>query len=339
MATPNRSVSMIDVAVHAGVSHQTVSRVLNNHKNVSDKTRKRVLASMEELNYHPNIAARTLVTGKSSSIGVLSYDTTLFGPASMLHAVQLAARAKGYSVNLVSLKATDTESVNKGLQDLYATGVEGLIMIVPHTKDSAQIKKLPGDLPGVVIEGESSKFIPSVNIDQVVGAEMAVEYLLELGHKKIAHISGPLGWYEADLRVTGWRNAMERAGLKSKVMEQGDWSPRSGYEATKRILKARQGITAIFCSNDAMALGALKALSENGMDIPAEMSVVGFDDVPEASFFQPSLTTIMQSFEDVGNSSLELLVSQIEGGKTRIKREAIQPTLLIRESSGPVPQK
>jgi DNA-binding LacI/PurR family transcriptional regulator len=330
---------MFDVATLSGVSHQTVSRVLNNHVNVSDKTRKKVLAAMAELNYRPNNAARTLVTGKSSSIGVLSYDTTLFGPASMLHSVQLAARTKGYSVNLVSLKATDSESVNKGLQDLYGTGVEGLIMIVPNTDDSTAIKNLPGNLPGVLIEGESSKNIPSVNIDQELGAEMAVDYLIDLGHKKIAHISGPLGWYEADLRVTGWKNALERAKLKSSVNEQGDWSPRSGYIATKRILESHPEITAIFCANDAMALGALKALAENNISVPAQMSVVGFDDVPEASYFQPSLTTVQQSFEQVGNASLELLVSQIEGGKVKIKREAIKPSLLVRESSGRVRRK
>lgn len=327
---------MIDVANHSGVSHQTVSRVLNNHKNVSDKTRKRVLAAMEALNYHPNIAARTLVTGKSSSIGVLSYDTTLFGPASTLHAVQLAAREKGYSVNLASLKATDSESVNKGLQDLYATGVEGLIMIVPHSKDSTQIRKLPGSLPGVIIEGESSKSIPSVNIDQVLGAEMAVNYLLKLGHKKIAHISGPHGWYEADLRIAGWKSALTKAKVGISPIEQGDWSPQSGYEAMKRILKKHTNVTAVFCSNDAMALGALKALSDNGLLIPNDMSIVGFDDVPEASYFQPSLTTVRQSFEEVGNASLELLVSLIEDKRTRTKCEAIQPTLLIRDSSGPV---
>ncbi len=330
---------MIDVANKSGVSHQTVSRVLNNHKNVSDKTRKKVLAAMDELNYFPNIAARTLVTGKSSSIGVLSYDTTLYGPASMLHAVQLAAREKGYSVNLVSLKATDTDSVTSGIQDLYATGVEGLIMIVPHTKDSTLIKRIPGNLPGVIIEGESSRFIPSVNIDQKLGAEMAVNYLLDLGHRKIAHISGPQGWYEADLRVAGWQSALEKAKLKAKVLELGDWSPKSGYIATKRILDQKSGVTAIFCSNDAMALGAIKALTEKGLSIPKDMSVVGFDDVPEASYFHPSLTTVIQSFEDVGHASLELLVSQIEGGKTVAKREAIKPTLLVRESSGPVPRK
>ena len=330
MANSNRSVSMIDVANHSGVSHQTVSRVLNNHPNVSNKTRKKVLAAMDELNYHPNIAARTLVTGKSSAIGVLSYDTTLYGPASMLHAVQVAARAKGYRIYLVSLKATDSESIHAGLQDLFTAGVDGVIMIVPQTNDSVQIKKLPGDLPGVLIEGESSKNIPSVNIDQVFGAELAVDYLIGLGHKEIAHISGPLGWYEADLRVTGWQNALSKSGLRPAVKEQGDWSPRSGYEAALRILEKHPHITAIFCSNDAMALGVLKALTEKGISIPSEMSVVGFDNVPEASYFQPSLTTVLQSFEEVGNASLELLVAQIEGAKTN---------LLVRESSGKAPRK
>lgn len=336
MVVNNRSVSMLDVAAHSGVSHQTVSRVLNNHTNVSDKTRKRVLASINELNYHPNIAARTLVTGKSSSIGVLSYDTTLYGPASILHAVQFSAREKGYAVHIVSLKATDGESVKKGLQDLYATGIEGIILIVPHTRDSVLIKKLPGGLPGVIIEGESSKEIPSVNIDQLRGAETAVNYLIKLGHQKIAHISGPSGWYEADLRMIGWKVALEKAKLPSSPVVQGDWSPKSGYLAMNRILKEHRDVTALFCSNDAMALGVLKVLSEEGIAVPKQMSVVGFDDVPESNFFQPSLTTIRQSFQDVGNASLDLLIEQIEQGKTKAQKEGIEPTLVIRDSSGPV---
>jgi len=344
VAINNRSVSMIDVANKSGVSHQTVSRVLNNHKNVSDKTRKRVLAAMEELNYSPNIAARTLVTGKSASIGVLSYDTTLYGPASMLHAVQLAAREKGYSVNLVSLKATETDvmtdadAVSLGIQDLCAKGIEGIIMIVPRTKDSTDIKKIPGGLPGVLIDG-ASKLIPSVNIDQVLGVEMAMNYLLDLGHKKIAHISGPQGWYASDQRIVGWKNALEKRNQKAKVLEPGDWSPKSGYLATMRILDNKLGVTAILCANDAMALGAIKALTERGLSIPRDMSVVGFDDVPEASYFHPALTTVVQSFDDIGHSSLELLVSQIEGGKAAVKGRTIKPTLLVRESSGPVPRK
>ena len=200
-------------------------------------------------------------------------------------------------------------------------------------------EKLPGNLPGVLIEGESSKSIFSINIDQVLGAKMAVDYLIDLGHKKIAHISGPLGWYESEKRILGWKQSLQEAKLKANIMEQGDWTPRSGYIATKRIIDLHPEVTAIFCSNDAMALGALKALFENKILVPSKMSVVGFDDIPEASYFQPALTTVVQDFELVGNASLEMLVNLIDGKEMKIKGEAIKPALIVRDSYGRVSRK
>lgn len=324
---------MIDVAIRSGVSHQTVSRVLNNHKNVSVKTRNKVLAAMHEMGYTPNLAARALVTGRTGTIGVLSYDTTLFGPASTLHAVQSAAREVGYGVKLVSLKAIDPELVLSGINELRNGGVDGVIIIAPQLKNRPTLDKISKTLPVVIVEADDSVRIPSVNIDQFFGATIAVEHLINLGHKKIAHISGPLDWYEAQRRFDGWKDTLRKAKLPANRSAQGDWSPQSGYLATKQLMAQDKAVTAIFAGNDAIALGALKALSELRIKVPEEMSIVGFDDVPEAQFLVPGLTTVRQDFDAVGKDSLELLLKKIAKEKLASHRIAIRPELIIREST------
>jgi DNA-binding LacI/PurR family transcriptional regulator len=327
---------MFDVAQASGVSHQTVSRVLNNHESVSDKTRAKVLASMEKLGYRPNLAARALVTGKSSTIGVLSYDTTLFGPASMLHAIRESARELGYALNTLTLKSIDRESVENGIQELINAGVDGLVIIAPHYVGDKPFSNIPGSVPTVIVESEDTGKIPSVNVDQILGAQLAVEHLISLGHKRIAHISGPENWFETQKRIEGWKCALEKSKLSTKPLVAGDWSARSGYEATKEILKDPK-VTAIFAANDSMALGALKALSEAKVAVPAKMSLIGFDNLPESEFLVPELTTVVQDFQEVGKRSLDLLIAQIEGKKIATKRLDITPTLAIRASTAKAP--
>ena len=311
-----RPPSMFDVAQASGVSHQTVSRVLNN--------------------YRPNLAARALVTGKSSTIGVLSYDTTLFGPASMLHAIRESARDVGYALNTVTLKSIDRESVENGIQELVNAGVDGLVIIAPHYVGDKPFSNIPGSIPTVIVEGEDTGKIPSVNVDQILGAQLAVEHLISLGHKCIAHISGPENWFETQKRIEGWKCALEKSKLSTKSLVTGDWSARSGYEATKEILKDPK-VTAIFAANDSMALGALKALSEAKIAVPAKMSLIGFDNLPESEFLVPELTTVVQDFQEVGTRSLDMLLAQIEGKKISTKRLAITPTLAIRASTAKAP--
>lgn len=334
----NRPPSMVDVAKRAGVSHQTVSRVLNEHKSVTNRTREKVLLAISDLGYRPNQAAKALVTGKTSTIGVLSYDTTLFGPASMLHAVQSSAREVGYAVNIISLKSIDRKSVMAGIEELVNAGVDGIVIIAPQSQDEELLVYSSGDVPAVMVEGEDATTIPSVNVDQFSGAVLAVEHLLSLGHKKIAHISGPLDWFEAQQRMNGWRTSMVKAGLEPNILAVGDWSPLSGYEATKELM-SNQKPTGIFAANDAMALGALKALNELGISVPAQMSLVGFDNVPEAGFFVPGLTTVVQDFEGVGNCSLNLLIKLIALEELSESRVLIQPRLCIRESTSELSQK
>ncbi|MDO8645893.1 MAG: LacI family DNA-binding transcriptional regulator [Candidatus Planktophila sp.] len=330
-----RPISMLDVAAYSQVSHQTVSRVLNNHKNVSVKTRSKVLAAMKELGYAPNLAARALSNGKTTTIGVLSYNSILFGPASMLHAVQNAAREIGYTVTLATTKGVDESAISTGIRELVQSGVDGIILITPLTKGSQIKEDVLSGTPCVIVEGEGWKEMPSVNVDQFVGAQKAVEYLIALGHTVIAHISGPSTWYEASKRREGWKKALRNARLELGPLKYGDWSANSGYHAIRELIK-ESNATAVFVANDAMALGVLKALNELKVKVPKDISVVGFDDIPESEFLIPGLTTIRQDFNSVGNLALELLMDRIGKKKRDSFHIAIQPELIIRKSTSPI---
>ena len=327
-----RTPSIVDVARAAGVSHQTVSRVVNRHPNVKESTRLKVESVMEEIGFRPNSAARALVTGQSSIIGVLSHDTTLFGPASVLHAVQFAAREIGYAVTLISLKSIYPVAVIAGLEEFANMGAEGVVIIAPQSAEYEVLRKIPGNLPAVIIEGEEVTSIPSVEVDQLQGAILATQHLINLGHKNIAHISGPSEWFAAQRRRDGWQQALNQAKLKAAICVEGDWTPRSGYLATKQILKDKS-VTAIFSGNDDMALGAYRAISELGLAVPTDVSLVGFDDVPASSYLSPGLTSVRQDFDQVGHAALGLLVRMIRGEKPRVRTLLVAPELIERKST------
>jgi DNA-binding LacI/PurR family transcriptional regulator len=255
----------------------------------------------------------------------------------MLHAIRESAREVGYALNTVTLKAIDHESVENGIQELVNAAVDGLVIIAPHYVGDKPFSNIPRSIPTVIVEGEDVGKIPSVNVDQILGAQLAVEHLISLGHKRIAHISGPENWFETQKRIEGWKCALDKSKLSTKSIVAGDWSARSGYEATKEILKD-PNVTAIFAANDSMALGALKALSEAKIAVPAKMSLIGFDNLPESEFLVPELTTVIQDFQEVGKRSLDLLIGQIEGKKTVTKRVDITPTLEIRASTAQAPR-
>lgn len=327
-----RTPSIIDVARAAGVSHQTVSRVINNKPNVKESTRLKVESVMEDIGFRPNSAARALVTGQSSIVGVLSHDTTLFGPASVLHAVQSAAREIGYAVTLISLKSIYPVAVIAGLEEFANLGAEGVVIIAPQSAEYEVLRKIPGNLPAVIIEGEEVTSIPSVEVDQLQGAVLATQHLIELGHKNIAHISGPSEWFAAQRRKAGWQQALHQAKLKAEICVEGDWSPKSGYLATKEILKDKS-MTAIFSANDDMALGAYRAINELGFSIPDRISLVGFDDVPASAFLSPGLTSIRQDFDQVGHVALGLLMKMIRGERPRARKILVAPELIERQST------
>ncbi len=333
MATTNgRSPVMADVAQLAGVSHQTVSRVLNGHPNVKAETRTRVETAIDELGYLRNSSARALVTRRTSVIGVVAFDPTLYGPASTLGGIERAARAAGYFLSVVTLQTITRQAVREAMDYLAQQSVEGYIVIAPLRAVVEGLGDLPGSRPVVAVEGGEAPYLPVVCVDQPGGAYLATRHLLDLGHHTVHHITGPADWLEAEGRVVGWRNALEEAGAPVHEPLSGDWHPRAGYDLGRRLAEARE-VTAVFVANDQMALGVLRALGEAGVRVPQEVSVVGFDDVPEAEFFAPPLTTVAQDFGAVGQRSIALLLSLLEGGPGAAPVRDVVPARLITRQS------
>jgi DNA-binding LacI/PurR family transcriptional regulator len=325
---------MTDVARAAAVSHQTVSRVLNGHPNVRPATRARVLAAIEELGYRPNLAARALASGRSSQLGLVTMNTTLLGPIATLYAVEQAARSAGYSVSVTSVRSIDRHSLSESVTRLVQQSVAGVIIIAPVASRDSALDALPADLPAVVVEADPGSSISAVTVDSKLGATLATRHLLELGHKTVFHVSGPRDWIEAQQRIVGWRRALEDAGAPIPEVIFGDWSAQSGYDAGQ-FLATLPEATAVFTANDNVALGLLRALSERGRSVPGDMSVVGFDDIAEAGFFTPPLTSIRQDFSEMGRRSVELVLRQVETGARSVEHITLAPEMVLRESTAP----
>ncbi|WP_327109632.1 LacI family DNA-binding transcriptional regulator [Nonomuraea glycinis] len=324
---------MADVAKEAGVSHQTVSRVLNDHPNVRGDTRARVLEAIDKLGYRRNLVARALVTRHSRTLGVVSFDTTLYGPASTVYGIEQAARAAGYFVSIVSLTSIDKVGVRDALDYLADQGVDGIVVVAPQRSAAEALADLPVGVPAVAVEGGQAGDVAVVCVDQVEGGRLATEHLLSLGHETVWHVRGPADWLEAEGRVAGWRAALARAGRAAPEPLAGDWSPRSGYEAGRGLARMAD-VTAVFVANDQMALGVLRAFAEQGVKVPEQVSVVGFDDIPESEFFSPPLTTVRQDFGAVGRHSIGVLLRQIEAdGPREPERLVVPPTFVPRVST------
>src|SRR3954447_26159739 len=329
-----RMAVMADVAKLAGVSHQTVSRVINDSTHVRPETKQRVLAAMRQLDYRPNPAARALVTGRSGTLGVVSFDTTLYGPGSTLFAIEQAAHAAGYFITIVSLLAIDRASVLGAIERLRVQGVDGILVITPHEGAAEALVNLPTGVPVVAVEAGRPNSVPLVAVDQFAGAVNATQLLLDLGHETVWHVSGPREFLEAQQRVDGWRATLESAGARVPPVLVGDWSARSGYELGQQLAQDPE-VSAVFVANDQMALGVLRALHERGREIPREVSVVGFDDIPEAQYFTPPLTTVRQDFGEMGRSSLRLLLELMQETGQPPQRVTIAPELVVRRSTAP----
>jgi DNA-binding LacI/PurR family transcriptional regulator len=329
-----RTAVMADVAKLAGVSHQTVSRVVNGSAHVRPETRRRVLAAMGELDYRPNPAARALVTGRSRTLGVVSFDTTLYGPASTLFAIEQAAHAAGYFISIVSMLVLDRTSVLSAVERLRVQGVDGVLVITPQEGAAEALVNLPTSIPVAAVEAGRANSVPFVAVDQFAGAVSATQLLLDLGHDTVWHIAGPRDFLEAQQRVDGWRSTLEAAGAEVPPMLVGDWSARSGYRLGQQLAEDGE-VTAMFVANDQMALGALRALHERGREIPREVSVVGFDDIPEAQYFTPPLTTVRQDFSEMGRSAMRMLLELMQSSGQPPQRVTIAPELVVRRSTGP----
>jgi DNA-binding LacI/PurR family transcriptional regulator len=328
-----RPPGMHDVARAAKVSHQTVSRVLNDHPHVRPTTRERVQRAIAELGYRRNAAARSLVTRRSGVIGVLTPRTHLYGPTSSMIAVEVAAREAGYFVSLASVADTSAAALGAAVEHFKDQAAEAVVLIAPEREWLAAARIVSADIPVVTLCADFRVARPSlvsVAMDNRAGARLATSHLLRLGHRDIAFVSGPVTSPEATARQRSWRDEVRRAGLAADRVYPGDWSSASGYTAGQRIVA--DGVpTAVFAANDQMALGLLSALAEAGLDVPGDVSVAGFDDVPDAAYFTPALTTVQQDFAALASRCVTVLEQILRGEAAKSVR--IRPELVVRAST------
>ena len=354
--------NITDVATLAGVSHQTVSRVLNGEAGVRAPTRARVDAAIRELGYRPSAAARALASRKTRTIGLVTTGATLFGPSSIMLAFNEAARAAGYQVTIASLASGDRDAMVGAIDALLSQNPEALVLIVADFATLAAVSDVDIRVPLITAVSTDRDGFHSVSIDQFEGARLATRHLIELGHRDILHLTGAAGSVDASERERGWRHELVAARLAVPDPIMGDWTPAAGYAAGRALVSSGKlrrgstsgstggsagdavdidididmdiGATAIFCSNDQMAIGLLHALSDSGVSVPGDVSVVGFDDIPESAHFAPPLTTVRQDFPELGERMMRAVVEVLAGGHPPVP-DVAAPHLVARASTAP----
>lgn len=335
LVVTERQPTIRDVATRAGVSYQTVSRVLNDSPQLRPATRERVLDAIRELGYRPSAAARALASSRSRLIGILAAEShSFYGTATAMSAIEQAARDAGYRVAVVNVATPDAESLADGLEHLQRESVEAIVVLAPQERALEAIDSLAIGVPFVTLGAAGRGADPRLLVDQAAGARLATEHLLGLGHTRIAHIAGPQHWVEAHARLEGFTTRLEEEGLAPAGVIAGDWSAESGYRAGLRLLDEVPDLTAVFAGNDQMALGLLHACADRGLRVPDDLSVVGFDDVPEAAHYLPALTTIRQDFAEVGRRTIGVVLAELRGQAPTVDRP-VPPVLVERASTKP----
>ena len=336
----------------AGVSHQTVSRVLNGHPSIRDVTKSRVLAAMDQLQFRPSRAARMLSMRRSQTIGILAAAVgSHYGPASSVSAVEDAARDRGYYATVAHLASVAPSAITAAIEELLSQEVEGIVIVAPRTSVLSRLAELPMSVPIVAAQGEprDAGGIPVATVDQEAGVRLVLDHLIGQGHKRILHVAGPRDWNDAQSRLRAFKTGLRAAGLPWAPPLFGDWTADSGYAIGRGLVqegtagadgwKPALPFTAVFSSNDQMALGVIHAFREAGLDVPRDVSIVGFDDIPESAHFWPPLTTVRQDFGDLGVRCVTMLLDSIHGTGIRAADGAqppvspvVQPKLIIRGS-------
>jgi LacI family transcriptional regulator len=343
MATHTSRPTIRQVASAAGVSTQTVSRVLNRRPDVSPETRTRVQRIIDSLGYQPSALARSLIRQRSYTLGVVTAGLRHIGPSRTLGGITAAAAEAGYALLLEELPQYDTEETTPLLQSLRSQQVDGVIWAVPEVGDNRRWMKRQGqefDLPIVYLAMEPRPDVSMVSVNNYLGGRLVMAHLLAQGYRRIAHIAGPLDWWEARQRMAAWKDVLLEGGLEARgeYCVEGTWSSASGAEAIERLFEHYENLDAVFAANDQMALGVLHAARECGRRVPQDLGVVGFDNIPESGYFFPPLTTVQQDQHNVGRAAVEEIVKIVEagwGGKTAIEPKAIMlsPSLVVRQSS------
>ncbi|WP_439901543.1 LacI family DNA-binding transcriptional regulator [Microbacterium azadirachtae] len=325
---PSRALNIRDVAREAGVSYQTVSRVLNGSDRIRETTRAHVQSVIDRLGYRPNPVARALSTNRSRTIGVLTAQSALYGPATAIAAIEFAARDAGYRLSIANLRSGETEAVRASIDDLLSHAVEAIIVIAPQQQVLGEVGEMSVDVPIVALGPSGERH--SMAMDQIAGARAAVGHLADLGHEYIVHLAGPQDWTEAEARMVGYLRELDARDLRVRAPLLGDWTAQFGYEAGRSLLRMPD-FTAVFAGNDSMALGFLHACRELGVRVPEDISVVGFDDIPEAAHFFPPLTTVRQDFSELGRRTIRMLLAQLNGEE--LPQEPLIPQLIVRSST------
>lgn len=330
---PRSSATIRDVAALAGVSHQTVSRVINNHERVSPKTRTRVEAAIAELGYEPNAIARFMTEGRTYTLACISPNLTDYTFASIIEGAEMEARRQGFFV--ISASAQDAQAFSQLVHQLVdSQRTEGLMAINPYIDDRHTF--LPESVPTVLIGAmpRQAKY-GAIALDEELAGRQATHYLVGLGHKRIAMITGPLVEECSQERRTGYLAALKVGGISPDpaLVVEGDWSATSGNDAIQHWLAAGVQFSALFAQNDRMAVGAIRALREAGLRVPDDVSVIGFDDMPLASYFDPPLTTIRQDIFSIGHAAAQQLIWQIEHPAEPAPKLKIATQLVIRSST------
>lgn len=333
-----RPASILDVAAAAGVSYQTVSRVINGHPSVRRSTRELVLAAIDELGFRPNRAARALRGGPARSVTVLTPNTSLYGYQAALQGIEETARAAGFAVG-VRLLGSD---LPPEIADAVTRAIEpgGSLIVIAHDQAGTMaLEAVPPDIPmAAMVETPATDPGPDrpwVWLDDRKAAGQATRYLLSLGHRTVHYLAIPSSTRTSQ-RQAGWRDALEEAGAPVPDPLQCGWTPRSGY-AAGQVLAFDPEVTAVLCGNDDLALGVMRALQKGGRAIPGDVSVVGFDDTPMSEFLTPPLTTVRLDFAELGRACFALLLALTEQKKALPRTRRPEPELIIRESTGPLP--
>jgi LacI family repressor for deo operon, udp, cdd, tsx, nupC, and nupG len=332
---PARAATIYEVARLAGVSHQTVSRYMADRSKLKASTSEKVERAMAELNYSPNLTARSLRTKAAYRLLALVPGSSPYFPSRMLNGAAATAREAGYHLDVVALEGTGPERTERLRRILDGGPFAGALSFVPIS--GTDLLQAQERIPVVVAGEYDDKMRGQGRISDGSAAEAIVEHLAGLGHRRIAHIAGPQEWPAARNRLAVYRKAVHDAGLEDGGVAEAEWSAASGYAAAQ-ILLAKPAFTAIFAANDHLAIGAIRALHDHGLRVPADISVVGWDDHPESAFLVPSLTTVHMDLEAQGSRAMEQLLAALNPGSA----PAPEPgppgmRLVLRESSGPAP--
>ncbi len=326
---------MVDVANLSGVSYQTVSRVINNHPYVSKETRQRVQAAIDELGYRPSKAATKLASKSSKIIATVLYGSWLSGLAEIALNVELAAKTSGFDVILINITESRRQLID-ALENVQAWAVDGIILIVPVQRlPFKEIQKICKNTPFVFVDTHRAENTPSVVIDEAYGTRQLVEHLIDQGHTQVGEISGPLDWLNAQVRHTVCVETFAAHDIAPPAHIEANWTVSGGYRSAKRLLAEHPSLTAIIAANDSMALGTLRALHEAGLSVPCDVSVVGFDDIPEAAYFTPALTTVRRNLIQLGTAGFEYLVQRMDDLSIPAQQQILLPRIIFRDSTQP----